>query len=207
MPAGETNPREMRRLFRIDDHVRLCRIPRDMRASHDSDFFTFAVLTCRSPESRGAVIQHVRSTAGWMAVLTVSYEEPGNRVTKLIGYARCSDAPAIHRLATGRHLAAGVRHDDLYVDRGISGARASRPDFDRALDASRKAILSSSRLSTGWVDRRRNMLRFRRGAPRPRCRPPGAEPGWRQPGSRSTSRNIPGYLLPPSALGIAPGPI
>jgi DNA invertase Pin-like site-specific DNA recombinase len=32
-------------------------------------------------------------------------------------------------------LAAGVRHDDLYVDHGTSGARASRPQFDRALDA------------------------------------------------------------------------
>lgn len=32
-------------------------------------------------------------------------------------------------------LAAGVRGDDLYVDQGVSGARASRPQFDRALDA------------------------------------------------------------------------
>ena len=32
-------------------------------------------------------------------------------------------------------LAAGVRRDDLYVDQGFSGARASRPHFDRALDA------------------------------------------------------------------------
>lgn len=32
-------------------------------------------------------------------------------------------------------LAAGVRRDDLYVDHGVSGARASRPQFDRALDA------------------------------------------------------------------------
>lgn len=32
-------------------------------------------------------------------------------------------------------LAAGVRRDDLYIDRGVSGARASRPEFDRALSA------------------------------------------------------------------------
>jgi DNA invertase Pin-like site-specific DNA recombinase len=28
-----------------------------------------------------------------------------------------------------------VRRDDLYIDHGVSGARASRPRFDRALDA------------------------------------------------------------------------
>ena len=32
-------------------------------------------------------------------------------------------------------LAAGVRRDDLYVNHGVSGARAPRPQFDRALDA------------------------------------------------------------------------
>lgn len=32
-------------------------------------------------------------------------------------------------------LAAGIRPDDLYVDHGISGARASRPAFDEALRA------------------------------------------------------------------------
>ena len=56
-------------------------------------------------------------------------------MTKLIGYARVST----RQQSTDRQevdlLAAGVRRDDLYVDRGVSGARASRPDFDRALDA------------------------------------------------------------------------
>lgn len=56
-------------------------------------------------------------------------------MTKLIGYARVST----RQQSTDRQqvdiLAAGVRRDDLYVDHGISGARASRPDFDRALDA------------------------------------------------------------------------
>ena len=37
-------------------------------------------------------------------------------MTKLIGYARVS---------TRQQLAAGVRRDDLYVDHGIAGARAS----------------------------------------------------------------------------------
>jgi len=31
--------------------------------------------------------------------------------------------------------AAGVRRDALLMDRGVSGARASRPEFDRALNA------------------------------------------------------------------------
>jgi DNA invertase Pin-like site-specific DNA recombinase len=56
-------------------------------------------------------------------------------VTKLIGYARVST----RQQSTDRQeldlLAAGVRRDDLYVDHGISGARASRPSFDRAVDA------------------------------------------------------------------------
>jgi len=54
---------------------------------------------------------------------------------KLIGYARVST----RRQATDRQeedlLWAGVRRDDLYTDRGVSGARASRPGFDTALDA------------------------------------------------------------------------
>src|SRR5680860_45202 len=70
-----------------------------------------------------------------MAVLTVSYETPRSRVTKLIGYARVST----RQQSTDRQqidlLAAGVRRDDLYIDHGVSGARATRPHFDRALDA------------------------------------------------------------------------
>ncbi|GGI01323.1 hypothetical protein GCM10007170_40500 [Arthrobacter liuii] len=53
----------------------------------------------------------------------------------LIGYARVSTR---HR-STDRQradlLAAGVRRDDLYVDQGVSGARAPRPQFDQAPDA------------------------------------------------------------------------
>ncbi|MBI9115275.1 recombinase family protein [Sanguibacter suaedae] len=54
---------------------------------------------------------------------------------KLIGYARVST----RHQSTDRQVVdlvdAGVRRDDLYVDHGVSGARARRPEFDRALDA------------------------------------------------------------------------
>ncbi|MEB0004912.1 recombinase family protein [Cryobacterium sp. RTC2.1] len=56
-------------------------------------------------------------------------------MTKLIGYARVSTRQQSTDRQQADILAAGVRRDDLYVDHGISGARASRPDFDRALDA------------------------------------------------------------------------
>ncbi|GGL06794.1 multiple promoter invertase [Salinibacterium xinjiangense] len=56
-------------------------------------------------------------------------------MSKLIGYARVST----RQQSTDRQevdiLASGVRRDDLYVDQGVSGARASRPQFDRALNA------------------------------------------------------------------------
>jgi len=56
-------------------------------------------------------------------------------VTKLIGYARVSTRQQSTDRQQTDILAAGVRRDDLYVDHGISAARASRPQFDRALDA------------------------------------------------------------------------
>ena len=56
-------------------------------------------------------------------------------MTKLIGCARVST----QKHSTDRQeidlLNAGVRRDDLYVDHGVSGARASRPNLDRAVDA------------------------------------------------------------------------
>lgn len=54
---------------------------------------------------------------------------------KLIGYARVSTKQQNTDRQQADLLAAGVRRDDLYVDHGVSGARASRPEFDRALDA------------------------------------------------------------------------
>ncbi|TFC17437.1 hypothetical protein E3O19_06020 [Cryobacterium algoritolerans] len=56
-------------------------------------------------------------------------------MTKLIGYARVSSRQQSADPQQVDILAAGVRRDDLYSDHGISGARASRPDFDRVLDA------------------------------------------------------------------------
>ncbi|WP_309620628.1 recombinase family protein, partial [Salinibacterium sp.] len=56
-------------------------------------------------------------------------------MTKLIGYARVSTRPQSTDRQEADLLATGVRRDDLYVDQGISGARASRPQFDRALGA------------------------------------------------------------------------
>ncbi|MEX5310374.1 recombinase family protein [Kocuria sp. CPCC 205297] len=54
---------------------------------------------------------------------------------KLIGYARVSTrSQGTDRQVTDL-LGAGVRRDDLYVDHGVSGARASRPSFDQAVGA------------------------------------------------------------------------
>ncbi|WP_372700096.1 recombinase family protein [Arthrobacter sp. JSM 101049] len=54
---------------------------------------------------------------------------------KLIGYARVSTRGQDTDRQTADLLAAGVRRDDLYIDRGISGARAARPALDKALDS------------------------------------------------------------------------
>lgn len=56
-------------------------------------------------------------------------------MTKLIGYARVSTKQQSTDRQEADLLAAGIRRDDLYVDRGVSGARASRPQFDLALAA------------------------------------------------------------------------
>ena len=54
---------------------------------------------------------------------------------KLIGYARVSTKAQDADRQIKDLINAGVRRDDLYVDHGVSGARVSRPAFDRALDA------------------------------------------------------------------------
>jgi len=56
-------------------------------------------------------------------------------VGKLIGYARVSTRQQSADRQEADLLGAGVRRDDLYVDHGVSGGRASRPSFDRALAA------------------------------------------------------------------------
>jgi DNA invertase Pin-like site-specific DNA recombinase len=54
---------------------------------------------------------------------------------KLIGYARVSTRAQDTDRQVADLLAAGVRRDDLYIDHGVSGARALRPAFGKALDA------------------------------------------------------------------------
>lgn len=54
---------------------------------------------------------------------------------KLIGYARVSTRAQDSDRQVTDLLAAGVRRDDLYIDHGVSGAHARRPQFDKALAA------------------------------------------------------------------------
>lgn len=56
-------------------------------------------------------------------------------VGKLIGYARVSTRSQGTDWQVTDLLDAGVRRDDLYLDQGVSGARASRPGFDQAVGA------------------------------------------------------------------------
>lgn len=68
---------------------------------------------------------------------------------KFIGYARVSTRQQSADRQEADLLAFGVRHDDLYIDRGVSGARASRPQFDRAL----KALIEGDVLVITTLDR------------------------------------------------------
>lgn len=54
---------------------------------------------------------------------------------RLIGYARVSTRAQDSDRQQADLLAAGVRRDDLYVDHGVSGAKASRLELDKALEA------------------------------------------------------------------------
>lgn len=81
-------------------------------------------------------------------------------MTKLIGYARVSTRQQSTDRQQADLLAAGVRRDDLYIDQGVSGARASRPQFDRAIDA----LMEGDTLVITTLDRlgrsTQNMLAF-----------------------------------------------
>jgi DNA invertase Pin-like site-specific DNA recombinase len=70
-------------------------------------------------------------------------------VGKLIGYARVSTRQQQTDRQEADLLAAGVRRDDLYIDHGVSGARSSRPQFDRAI----KAIHEGDTLVVTTLDR------------------------------------------------------
>ncbi|WP_270452015.1 recombinase family protein [Kocuria marina] len=52
---------------------------------------------------------------------------------KLIGYARVSTRQQDADRQVSDLLDAGVRRDDIYTDHGVSGGRASRPAFDKAV--------------------------------------------------------------------------
>jgi DNA invertase Pin-like site-specific DNA recombinase len=56
-------------------------------------------------------------------------------MAKPIGYARVSTRQQTTDHQEADLLAAGVRRDDLYLDRGVSGARMSRSNLDKALGA------------------------------------------------------------------------
>lgn len=79
---------------------------------------------------------------------------------KLIGYARVSTRQQDADRQVCDLLHAGVRRDDLYLDHGVSGSRASRPAFDKAV----AALESGDTLVITTLDRlgrsTQNMLAF-----------------------------------------------
>ncbi|MCA4135307.1 recombinase family protein [Arthrobacter sp. M4] len=81
-------------------------------------------------------------------------------MAKLIGYARVSTRQQSTDRQLADLLAAGVRRDDLYIDHGVSGAKASRPQLARALDA----LIEGDTLIITTLDRlgrsTQNMLSF-----------------------------------------------
>lgn len=78
---------------------------------------------------------HVSQVPDSFADMKTACETSRSYMGKLIGYARVSTKLQDADRQIGDLLAAGVRRDDLYTDHGVSGARASRPAFSRALDA------------------------------------------------------------------------
>lgn len=79
---------------------------------------------------------------------------------KLIGYARVSTRQQDADRQVSDLLNASVRRDDVYIDSGVSGSRASRPQFDRAV----AALESGDTLVITTLDRlgrsTQNMLAF-----------------------------------------------
>jgi DNA invertase Pin-like site-specific DNA recombinase len=68
---------------------------------------------------------------------------------KLIGYARVSTRHQGTDRQIADLMAAGVRRDDIYLDHGVSGSRASRPGLDSALGA----LQSGDSLVVSTLDR------------------------------------------------------
>lgn len=79
---------------------------------------------------------------------------------KMIGYARVSTRQQDADRQVSDLLGAGVRRDDIYVDSGVSGAHASRPEFNKAVAALEEgdtlAITTLDRLGRST----QNMLAF-----------------------------------------------
>lgn len=72
---------------------------------------------------------------------------------KVIGYARVSTRSQETDRQIADLLGAGVRRDDLYTDQRVSGAKASRPGFDKALEALQEGdALGDPPPRTGWGD-------------------------------------------------------
>lgn len=75
---------------------------------------------------------------------------------KLIGYARVSTKAQDTDRQEQDLLAAGVRRDDLYIDHGVSGARASRVELDKAMgslhDGDTLVITTLDRLGRSTVN-------------------------------------------------------
>lgn len=103
---------------------------------------------------------YVVKPKGQLAVLVVGYGHSGGGMKKLIGYSRVSTRQQSTDRQVADILAAGVRADDLYIDHGVSGSRASRPEFDRAV----AALLPGDTLVITTLDRlgrsTQNMLAF-----------------------------------------------
>ncbi|MDV6261943.1 recombinase family protein [Rhodococcoides yunnanense] len=54
-----------------------------------------------------------------------------------IGYARCSTVRQDTSVQIALLQKAGVDRDRVYIDHGVSGRQAKRPDLENAIDASR----------------------------------------------------------------------
>jgi len=93
---------------------------------------------------------HVSQVTVNFSVAKQPYETlQGATLGKLIGYARVSTRVQDTDRQQADLLAAGVRRDDLYIDHGVSGAKASRVELDKAL----KALHTGDTLVVTTLDR------------------------------------------------------
>ena len=122
-------------------------------------------------------------------------------VGKLIGYARVSTRAQDTDRQIADLLAAGVRRDDLYVDHGVSGAHARRPQFDKAL----RAVHADDTLIVTTLDRLGRSTSSpstnpRAGYPSPTANPQGSGhwvPGWCTDGVKRHKGPSPPFTVRP----------